>query len=87
MEALIAALKEKISQHMDYAASPLITRARHRAALVEALAALTRFDPHAPLELACEELRLAAAAIGKITGKIWVDDVLDLVFSRFCIGK
>jgi len=87
MEALIAALKETIAQHMEHVASPLITRARHRAALAEALAALSRFDAHAPLELSCEELRLAAASIGKITGKIWVDDILDLVFSRFCIGK
>jgi tRNA modification GTPase len=87
MDALIAALAEKIAQRMDFAASPLITHARHRAAMKEALAALTRFDAHAPLELSCEELRLAGAAIGKITGKIWVDDVLDLVFSRFCIGK
>ncbi len=85
--ALMDALKEKIGERMESVASPLITRARHRAAIAEALAALTRFDAHAPLELSCEELRLAAAAIGKITGKIWVDDVLDLVFSRFCIGK
>jgi len=85
--ALIDALKEKIAERMESIASPLITRARHRAALTQAHAALTRFDAHAPLELSCEELRLAAAAIGKITGKIWVDDVLDLVFSRFCIGK
>jgi tRNA modification GTPase len=87
MEALIVALKEKIAQQMESAAAPLITRARHRAALMEALACLQRFKAHDPLELVCEELRLAAQAIGKITGKIWVDDVLDLVFSRFCIGK
>ncbi len=85
--ALIDTLKHKIAERMESVASPLITRARHRAAIAEALSALTRFDVHAPLELSCEELRLAASAIGKITGKIWVDDVLDLVFSRFCIGK
>ena len=87
MDALVEALKAKVAESMDGVASPLITRARHRAAIGEALAALTRFDARAALELSCEELRLAATAIGKITGKIWVDDVLDLVFSRFCIGK
>lgn len=88
MEVLIEALKDKVEAVMGSSgASPLITRARHREALGEALTALTRFDVHAPLELACEELRVAATSIGKITGKIWVDDVLDLVFSRFCIGK
>jgi tRNA modification GTPase len=87
MAVLMDALKATIARRMESVSAPLITRARHRAALGEACAALTRFNAHAPLELCCEELRLAAAAIGKITGKIWVDDVLDLVFSRFCIGK
>ncbi len=84
---LIAALTTRIATQMESVASPLITRARHRASLNEALTTLNRFDIHGPLELSCEELRLAAQAIAKITGKIWVDDVLDLVFSRFCIGK
>ena len=84
---LLAALSELVAKRMDSVASPLITRARHRAALKEALACLSQFRPDAPLELTCEELRMAAQSIGKITGKIWVDDVLDLVFSRFCIGK
>ncbi len=87
LSKLIAALTREIATRMGSVAAPLITRARHRAALIEARDALTRFDIHAPLELAIEELRLGANAIAKITGKIWVDDVLDLVFSRFCIGK
>ena len=87
MGELLGSLREMVAARMGVVASPLITRARHREALNEASACLARFDAHAPLELTCEELRLAAQAIGKITGKIWVDDVLDLVFSRFCIGK
>lgn len=87
MDFLIAQLSDNIAALMESATSPLITRARHRESIRAALAALERFDIHAPLEFSCEELRLAATAIGKITGKIWVDDVLDLVFSRFCIGK
>jgi tRNA modification GTPase len=87
LDGLMSALAEAVAQRMDTAASPLITRARHREALAEAAASLKRFRADAPLELVCEELRVAATAIGKITGKIWVDDVLDLVFSRFCIGK
>jgi tRNA modification GTPase len=87
LDALIAALAEHVSAVMDTRTPPLITRARHRGALREAAAALARFCIGSPLELNCEELRLAARAISKITGKIAVDDVLDLVFSRFCIGK
>ncbi len=85
--ALIDALTEQIIARMEHHTPPVITRHRHREALADALATIRRFDPHAPLELICEELRLTARAIGKITGKIAVDDVLDLVFSRFCIGK
>lgn len=87
IEALIGVLRDAVARKMDGVASPLITRARHREAMQEALAALTRFKVNDPLELVCEELRVAASAIGKITGKIWADDVLGLVFSRFCIGK
>ena len=68
-----------------------LTRARHRLALVEAAAALTRAlegaaagaDP----ELVAEDLRLAARAIGRITGRVDVEDLLDIVFREFCIGK
>lgn len=88
MDQFIAALTEAVATRMESHTPPLITRARHRVALVEALSHLTRFDPRSsPLELLCEELRLTARSIGKITGKIAVDDVLDVVFSRFCIGK
>ncbi len=87
MKAFLDLLAEKIAAQMDGISAPLITRARHREAFAHALASLERFDQRSALELRCEELRHAATAIGKITGKIAVDDVLDLVFSRFCIGK
>jgi tRNA modification GTPase len=84
---LIEAIKNKILNEMGEAPSPLITRTRHREALQKARDALDRFSLNTPLELQCEELRIAAQAIGKITGKIDVEDVLDVVFSTFCIGK
>lgn len=87
IDALVAAIQTRVVELMESAPSPLITRARHREALRDASLVLSRWNLALPLELACEELRVAAAALGKITGKIWVDDVLDLVFSRFCIGK
>lgn len=65
----------------------LITRARHRAALVEAEAALRRAASATAPEFRAEELRLAAAAIGRITGRAGVEDMLDALFAQFCIGK
>jgi tRNA modification GTPase len=64
-----------------------LTRARHRAAL---LAATERLDGalSAPWpELRAEDLRLAMRALGRITGAVGVEDILDAIFSQFCIGK
>jgi tRNA modification GTPase len=87
VEALLAALAGHLQASYHTSQPPLITRARHRALLEQALARLSAINLAAPLELSCEELRQAAVCIGKITGKISVDDVLDVVFSTFCIGK
>lgn len=65
----------------------LFNRARHRAALGAAVQALSRFDPGQGLEFAAEDLRMAARALGRITGKIVADDLLDVIFRDFCIGK
>ncbi|MGE0856773.1 MAG: tRNA uridine-5-carboxymethylaminomethyl(34) synthesis GTPase MnmE [Hyphomicrobiaceae bacterium] len=68
---------------------PLLTQDRHRERLGDAIAALDAFlagDANQP-ELRAEDLRIAASAIGRITGRIDVEDVLDQVFGRFCIGK
>jgi tRNA modification GTPase len=67
--------------------SPALTRARHRAALQEALTSLQRSCRAPTPELRAEDLRLAVRAIGRITGRVDVEDVLDVIFGAFCIGK
>ena len=69
---------------------PLLTRVRHRAALHDAAAALSSFTsapPGTELALLAEDLRLATRALGRITGKVAVEDLLDEIFAEFCIGK
>ncbi len=66
---------------------PPLTRARHRAALVEAAERLRGAGAAAWPELRAEDLRLALRAVGRITGHVGVEDILDTLFSRFCIGK
>jgi len=66
---------------------PALTRARHRAALSECVAALDRFAEIDTPELAAEEIRHAVRALGRITGRVDVEDILDVIFSEFCIGK
>jgi tRNA modification GTPase len=72
--------------------SALITRARHRQHVQAAVEALQRFDVLSQqgtmaVDMAAEELRLAASELGRITGAVDVEDVLDKLFSDFCIGK
>jgi tRNA modification GTPase len=71
-----------------FEAAPL-TRLRHQEAVREGVAALDRAltaSVHAP-ELVAEDLRLAARALGRVTGRVDMEDVLDRLFSQFCIGK
>ena len=66
---------------------PALTRARHRSALEECRDALRRALT-APLpELMAEDVRLASRALGRITGRVDVEDLLDVIFRDFCIGK
>ena len=65
----------------------LLAHARHRAAFADAEAALRDAAQAPEPVLRAESLRGAAHAFGRIAGRIGVDDVLDRIFSRFCIGK
>jgi tRNA modification GTPase len=69
--------------------APVLTRARHRRLVEEARDALARaiaaMDQGA--ELAAEDVRVATTAIGRLTGRIDVEDLLDEIFASFCIGK
>lgn len=67
--------------------APPLTRARHREALADCQAALGRALVAPEVALAAEDLRLAMRAIGRITGTVRIDELLDVIFRDFCIGK
>jgi tRNA modification GTPase len=90
LPALVDALRAEAERFLAGAESALITRERHREALKATLAALRRAlsDKVAKREdLLAEELRTAAQALGRLTGRVDVEDVLDVIFRDFCIGK
>lgn len=68
---------------------PVITRARHRMHVERCVMALTAFleDRSLGLDTAAEELRIASTELGRITGAVDVEEVLDVIFRDFCIGK
>lgn len=84
---LLKKLEEKILEIIPTQNSPLITQERYRVALKNSVENLENFSLHKNIELAAEDLRMTAREIGKITGKIDIENILDVIFSRFCIGK
>jgi tRNA modification GTPase len=83
---LIDALAKRVAVDYDGAA-PLLTRARHREALETVSAALQRSLRAGLAELRAEDLRLGWRSLGRITGHVDVEDLLDVIFADFCIGK
>jgi tRNA modification GTPase len=87
MEDLLARLTAAVAERLAPGNAAVVTRARHRRALEDCVAALARFARAALPELAAEDLRLAVRALGRITGRVDVEDMLDVLFREFCIGK
>jgi tRNA modification GTPase len=87
IEALVNRLETLAIAAMATGDGAVLTRARHRAAVTEAVAAIGRaLDTTLP-ELAAEDVRVATDALGRITGRVDVEDLLDVIFREFCIGK
>jgi len=86
-DALLREIEDRVAGDLAAGEAPALTRARHRQALEDCAAALARAEAAALPELLTEDLRLAARALGRITGRVDVEDVLDAIFGEFCIGK
>ncbi|MEI9804481.1 MAG: tRNA uridine-5-carboxymethylaminomethyl(34) synthesis GTPase MnmE [Pseudolabrys sp.] len=87
---LLSQLAVYAETFLSGAESALVTRQRHRFALEDTLAALHRVlngDLAAHEDLLAEELHIAARALGRLTGRVDVEDILDVIFRDFCIGK
>jgi tRNA modification GTPase len=87
MDELRARLVRAAREMTESSGPPPLTRFRHRAALLEAADHLDAAERAELPELRGEDLRLAMRALGRITGHVGVEDILDTVFSKFCIGK
>ncbi len=89
MDELVRAVTQ-FAERFFTAEPALVTRERHRVALQEAAQALEdalRLGPQGGEELVAEQIRLATRALERLTGRIGVEDVLDVIFRDFCIGK
>jgi tRNA modification GTPase len=84
---LLARVERAAGVLMQESAAPPLTRARHREALVDCQDSLGRALVAPEVALAAEDLRLAMRALGRITGTVRIDELLDIIFRDFCIGK
>ena len=88
LDRLLEALEEGVRDGLAPAeGAPVVTRARHREALEACVEELTQALAQAAPELRAENLRLAARALGRVGGRVEVEEVLDRLFREFCIGK
>jgi tRNA modification GTPase len=89
-DRFLDALRQHAQEFLGSSEPALVTRARHRYALENAMGALDRaVSECAPVreDVVAEELRLAGRALGRLIGRVDVEDVLDVIFRDFCIGK
>lgn len=88
LDGVIDAIENAARQRLEVPGeAPALTRVRHREAVRDAAEALERAVSAPAMELFAEDLRLAVRSMGRITGRVDVEDLLDVIFRDFCIGK
>jgi tRNA modification GTPase len=91
MDQFLGVLTERVADRLGQnGEGAVLTRARQREAVSEAVESVDRtlaILHSAGTELVVEEVRMATRAIARVTGHVGVDDILDQLFSQFCIGK
>lgn len=87
INTLLDKLTCKVKEFFTHNKAPVITQMRHRTSLQQCLQHLEQFNIDKSLELAAEDLHLAAQNLGEITGEIKVETILNELFKKFCVGK
>jgi tRNA modification GTPase len=87
IDVMIGAVEQAVASRFDVQGTPALTRVRHRTALEECCRSLRRAAKAEGAERVAEDLRLAARAVGRVTGRVDVEEILDVIFRDFCIGK
>ena len=95
LDEFLLEIRRLVAARVGHGESPVITRERHRSSIEECVTNLRSFMmgsenldmTNARIELCAEDLRLASRTLGRVTGKVDVEELLDVVFRDFCIGK
>ena len=87
LDKVIDKIKDFISKNITPYSNTNITQERYRIELKKTIEYLKKIDNNMPIEIVAENIRLSAFCIGKIIGQIGTEEILDNIFSKFCIGK
>ena len=87
MDKFKSLLVQKTKELISRQGPPPLTRVRHRLGITECVQHLQKAQEMEWAELRGEELRLAMQSLGRLTGAVGVEDLLDTIFGQFCIGK
>ncbi len=90
MADLLVRLERAAQEALEGGETALVTRERHRRelqAIASHLGLVSAADELTPVEFVAEDLRLAVRAIGRLTGHVDIDEIYDVIFREFCIGK
>lgn len=87
LEEMITAVTMKVGEMVGMREGVTLTRTRHRLGLEDCMVGLDQVGEGGEVELRAEDLRRAIRALGKITGKVGVEEVLEAIFRDFCVGK
>jgi tRNA modification GTPase len=87
MEALLSCVRNIVTERLENGGVPVLSRERYRHALSGAADALQASLEASEPEIIAEEMRVAMRELGRITGRVNVEELLDVVFQDFCIGK
>lgn len=89
LDVLQLRLTEYVRSSVGQSTGPALSQTRHRTLVAECARSLSQFlsGDEGDVELRAEDLRLALHALGRIVGRVDVEEILDNVFGRFCIGK
>ena len=87
IEVLLEKIGHFVEEKMALREEPSLTRLRHRKSLEECMQCLNSSLKAPEIELMTEDLRMAMRSLGKITGQVQVEELLDVIFKDFCIGK
>ena len=87
IENFLSTIRNKVNEICHLSPDSLLSKSRHKICMAECKQSLERSLRSDSVELIAEDMRSALRSLGRITGMVDIDELLDVIFKDFCIGK